>query len=167
MSTTQEPASIELYLADIYAHLVRELGQASNAARFGLRGYGQTWAAFAATLRAWLRRERDVLFPAIDRALPACTDRGRLGLEHEALERSLQRAGAQVAYGGREELVETAQAALFILYRHGVRARRRYGAQLDRVLADADRAALLAALPAPDDAAALSPCAPSWVTAAS
>jgi hypothetical protein len=149
MSTTEEPPSIETRLAEVYEELVRELGQASNAARLGLCDYGAAWTGFAAALRAWMRIEREVLFPVIDRALPACTDRGRLALEHAALERSLLRASVQLDYGGREDLLETAQAALFILYRHGVRARRRYGAQLDRALADAERLTLLAALSGP------------------
>jgi hypothetical protein len=149
MSTTEEPPSIETRLGEVYEHLVRQLGRASNAARLGLRGYDSTWEGFAAALRAWMNVEREVLFPAIDRALPHCTDRARLALEHAALERSLARASEQLGYGGREELLETAQAALFILYRHGVRARRRYGAELDRALVSAERLTLLAALPCP------------------
>lgn len=154
MSSTEEVTSIETRLAEVYDHLVKQLGRASNATRLGLRGYGATWVGFADALRAWMRVEREVLFPAIDRALPACTDRARLGLEHDALERTLGRASAQLDYGGREELLETAQAALFILYRHGVRARRRYGAQLDRALVAAERLHLLADLPRPANDAA-------------
>jgi hypothetical protein len=155
MSTPAEPGepdvtgTIEERLAAVYAALVYRLQRASDAAQLGERGYADTWRTFARATLDWLGIEREVLFPAIDRALAFGPERRLLVSDHVQLRRLLEEATVAIDSDGPDALAEAVQETLFALYRHGVRARRRFAVQLDRMLPPTARRQLLSQLPPP------------------
>lgn len=141
--------TLEDRLSEVHRALIEALDGLADAVRRHAPSAAGQWAAFAATLRGWLACERDTLLPLIDRHLAGRTDCARLHLEHAQLERLLGRAAEQLDAGQADPLLETLHALVLLLYRHGVRERRRFVNELDRILPARERRELLGKLPSP------------------